>query len=55
MQMLIDAARRGRVTLEVEFDIADSVVPSRIGFISEKNKSNRVIAQLCAICLVIYS
>ena len=53
MQMLIDAARRGRVTLEgsftlkrlsinisfpVEFDIADSVVPSSGTFVLKLNK-----------------
>ena len=36
--MLTEAARRGRVTLEVEFDIADSVVPSSGTFVLKLQK-----------------
>lgn len=39
MQMLAEAAARGRVTLEVEFDIADSVVPSSGTFVLKLQKA----------------
>ena len=37
-QMLTEAARRGRVTLEIEYDIADSVVPSSGTFVLKLQK-----------------
>jgi len=39
MQMLAEAAARGRVTLEIEFDIADSVVPSSGTFVLKLQKA----------------